>query len=443
MKNKLKQFAKKVSTIWKLAGLYVLKFIHRFYRPIVIGLITAIILFAEWKLITYPANDLTGIVFGWTRTIKANGFASFWKTEADYSPIFLFFCAIVSLFPEGEHIKVNNVTFEKNWIILFKGFYILCVIGMAIGIYLITKLLTKDKNKATISYVVTLVLPTIIMNSAVWGNSDSTLGLTLIFALYLALIRKDYWAFFLLGLSFGNKLQAVFIVPFFALLIVNRKLKLHAIIFAFFGFILTFVPSWICGAPFGQPFSYVGVQLGRWNNLTYGCANMWHLLNFKGDVVNKASTWIGLGLIGTLLALVHLRHIDLENKQNLFKLSVLLIFAVVFFLPHMHERYFYLIEVLVVIYAIINPKRFYLPILMQLSGAIAYYHYLSGKYFIQSWGEDSVHIASFINLFVFGVLIYDTFKMDHRGPLEEDIKTFDEEIKQIKQENTKKEISAN
>ena len=433
-KAKMKQFGKAISRIYRLCGLYVLKFLHRFYRPIIIVLVTAITLFAEFKMITYPANDLTGIVFGWTRSIKQNGFASFWKTNADYSPIFLFFCAIVSLLPAGDMITVNGVTYEKNWIYYFKSFYFLCIIGMAVGIYLITRLLTKDKDKSMIAYIVTLVLPTVFMNSAVWGNSDSTLGLTLVFALYCAFIRKDYLAMFLLGLSFGNKLQAVFIVPFFAYLIINRKLKLHSLIFVLLGVVLTFIPSWICGAPFGQPWSFFGVQLGRWNDLTYGCANMWHLLNFRGDVVNKASTWIGLGLIGVVLALVHMRKIDLENKMNMFKVAVLLIFAVIFFLPHMHERYFYLIEVLVVIYAVISPKRFYFPILMQVSGAIAYYHYLSGRYFIHSWGEDSVHIAAFINLFVFGILMYDVFKLDHTGTFKKDIEEYDKEIKQIKDE---------
>ncbi|MDT3388129.1 MAG: hypothetical protein LIR46_10280, partial [Bacteroidota bacterium] len=82
-KAKMKQFGKAISRIYRLCGLYVLKFLHRFYRPIIIILVTAITLFAEFKMITYPANDLTGIVFGWTRSIKQNGFASFWKTNAD------------------------------------------------------------------------------------------------------------------------------------------------------------------------------------------------------------------------------------------------------------------------------------------------------------------------------------------------------------------------
>ena len=74
---------------------------------------------------------------------------------------------------------------------------------------------------------------------------------------------------------------------------------------------------------------------------------------------------------------------------------------------------------------------------MQISGAIAYYHYLSGRYFIHSWGEDSVHIAAFINLFVFGVLMYDVFKLDHTGAFKKDIEEYDKEIKQIKSEKEK------
>lgn len=431
-KTKMKAFLANVVRIYNLCGLYLLKFLHKYYRFIIMIVVTAITLFAEFKVITYPTNDLVGIVFRWIRNIKTEGFASFWKIDADYSPFFLFMCAIVSLLPTGNMITVNGMRFEQNYIYYFKVFYFLCIIGMAIGIYLITKKLTGSKNKSMIAYVITLVLPTVFMNSAIWGNSDSMLGLTLVFAIYFALLRKDYLAFFMLGLSLGNKLQAVFLIPFFAYLILNRKLKLHAIIFGFIGLCVTFIPSWICGAPFGQPFAFIGVQMGRWPDLTLGCANMWHLLNFAGDIVSKNATWIGLSLIGVVFAIVYMRKINIEDNHNWFRVMVFLIFAVIFFLPYMHERYFYMIEVLIVIYALLNPKRFYLVPLMQLSGFIAYYHYLSGKYFIESWGEDSVHIAAFINLFVFIVIGYDVFKLDRKTTIKDEIAVFENEIEELK-----------
>ena len=48
---------------------------------------------------------------------------------------------------------------------------------------------------------------------------------------------------------------------------------------------------------------------------------------------------------------------------------------------------------------------------MQVSSLIAYYHYLSGKYFIEALGEDSVHICTFINLAVLIIIFIDLLKL--------------------------------
>ena len=52
---------------------------------------------------------------------------------------------------------------------------------------------------------------------------------------------------------------------------------------------------------------------------------------------------------------------------------------------------------------------------MQLSSGIAYYHYLSGfkTYIINTWGEDTVTIASVINLFLLTFIFIDLLSMDH------------------------------
>jgi hypothetical protein len=78
----------------------------------------------------------------------------------------------------------------------------------------------------------------------------------------------------------------------------------------------------------------------------------------------------------------------------------------------MHERYFYALDVLVVAYCLVRKKHYYLIPLMQVSSGIAYYHYLSGKYFIEALGEDSVHLCTFINLAVLIVLFIDIMKLE-------------------------------
>lgn len=437
LKEKLKNFGTNLLRLYKLAGLYFLKFFHKYYLFIMVAAVTAAILVAEFLVIRYPTNDMVGYVFNWIKSIKEVGFTSFWTVKADYSPLFLFFCAIISLLPAGENITVNGTTYNVNYMYYVKGFYFLCIIGMGIGIYLIIKKLTSSNWKAALGYCVTIVLPTVFMNSAIWGNSDVTLALAMVFCLYFALTSHSRLAFLMLGFALGNKLQAVFLLPFLTYLLLNRKLKLYTVIYAFIGLCITFLPSWIFGAPFTKPFEFFGVQINNYHNLTYGCANMWHLVNFRGDEVSKGATWVALALIGLLLAGIHLRRIELDNKDNMFKVAILTIMATCFFLPHMHERYFYIIDVLVVAYAFINKKRWFLVPLMQVSSSIAYYHYLSGVYFIQSWGEDSVHIAAFINLFVLLVLTYDVIKLPHTNNFTKDLESFDREIDELK--NNKKE----
>jgi len=49
-----------------------------------------------------------------------------------------------------------------------------------------------------------------------------------------------------------------------------------------------------------------------------------------------------------------------------------------FSLPHMHERYFYIADVLTVIYAVIYPKRWILPTIVITSSFLLYGVYLFG-----------------------------------------------------------------
>jgi Gpi18-like mannosyltransferase len=50
--------------------------------------------------------------------------------------------------------------------------------------------------------------------------------------------------------------------------------------------------------------------------------------------------------------------------------------AIPFLLPEMHERYFYLADVLSIIYAFYFPRYFYVAVIMQLCSLLSYAPYL-------------------------------------------------------------------
>jgi Gpi18-like mannosyltransferase len=65
-------------------------------------------------------------------------------------------------------------------------------------------------------------------------------------------------------------------------------------------------------------------------------------------------------------------------------LKIALVFAVAipFLLPEMHERYFYLADVLSILYAFYYPRRFYVPILVQFCSLFSYAPYFLGRQII-------------------------------------------------------------
>ena len=56
---------------------------------------------------------------------------------------------------------------------------------------------------------------------------------------------------------------------------------------------------------------------------------------------------------------------------------------------------------------------------MQISSGIAYHNYLAGRHFIEALGEDSVHIASYINIFVLTFLFVRILKLESEGSLQD------------------------
>ncbi len=89
--------------------------------------------------------------------------------------------------------------------------------------------------------------------------------------------------------------------------------------------------------------------------------------------------WIGILLAALFVILVAVLLVASKKKLTLailLKIALVLAIAIPFLLPEMHERYFYLADVLSVIYAFYFPRLFYIAIIMQLCSLLSYAPYL-------------------------------------------------------------------
>ncbi len=397
-------------------SVFFLKFLYNNAGIIVMFVVTIVALLARTAVITHPTQDLVGFIFKWMDQITETGRSNFYQINADYSPLYLFIVTMLSFIPKGDILSVAGYNFGENWMIAVKTMYFVFEILNAFAVYFIIEHISGSKNKATIGYIVMLALPVQFINSAVWGQADCVYVCFLLYSLYFALREKGKLSFLLFGFALSFKLQAIFLAPFLVYMLLRRKVKFSDVLFAPLAVIASFLPAYFCGAGFTEPFAFYGRQLGGYSKLTSGCANFWQLFNFhsrKVDIITEGAVYMALLFIGVFFAIVWLRFIK-NTGENLLNIAAFLAAVTVFFMPHMHERYFYLVDVLVVVYAIVKGKRYCLIPLMQISSGIAYHNYIGGRYFIIPWGEDSVHIAAFINIAVIGILFYDILHAERK-----------------------------
>lgn len=70
------------------------------------------------------------------------------------------------------------------------------------------------------------------------------------------------------------------------------------------------------------------------------------------------------------------------SDNAVLSLALLSVLFVPYFLPYMHERYFYPADIFSVVYAFCNPEKFYIPIVTVLCSTYVVCHNLFNTHFI-------------------------------------------------------------
>jgi len=117
--------------------------------------------------------------------------------------------------------------------------------------------------------------------------------------------------------------------------------------------------------------------------------------------------WIGIALAALFVVLIGVllwRSKRPITSGIILKVTLVFALAIPFLLPEMHERYFYLADVVSIIYAFYFPRRFYIPIIMQLCSLLSYAPYLLNHQMVGlnyvAFGVLAITIITFADLIV-------------------------------------------
>ena len=261
----------------------------------------------------------------------------------------------------------------------------------AIAIYKIVKLRFKEGKIPLLATAIFLLLPTVIMNSSLWGQIDSLYASFLLLCIYFLLTDRPILAMLAFGVSISFKLQACFIVPFLMIMTFKKRILWYHFFIPILVYMVTIIPAVLAGKPLLDALTLYLAWTGIANAPALNAPNWYSLATVPPFYVDWAIT-INIGLVFAAFSILlwiflYARKQYVINKDVII-LSALVGFALVpFVLPKMHDRYFYMADILSLVLVFYYPAYWFLPIFYQVASGIVYYNFLfsvdPGEYFVR------------------------------------------------------------
>jgi Gpi18-like mannosyltransferase len=320
------------------------------------------------RLVFFPfrSGDYDAYFSQWYAFIAQHGgFAALRYNFANYNVPYLYLLTLLTYtpIPALYGIKLISVAFD---------------LLLALFTYRIVALRRPGTWWPMVAAAVVLFLPTVVMNSSLWGQADAVYSAFGIGGVYFLLRRRPWLACLFFGIAFSIKLQVIFVFPVLLLLALRRRVPWPALLLIPGVYLLLDLPALLAGANVHDLLTVYATEAGTYNQLTLNAPNLYQFLGDVGHTATIKALGIeltGLLIVACLLPLV-VKRIELTPTRIVLAATVSAI-LVPFFLPAMHERYFYLADVLTVIAAFYLPRRLWaLPVLEQFASAFSYAPFL-------------------------------------------------------------------
>ncbi|MGM9592410.1 MAG: conjugal transfer protein TraL [Oscillospiraceae bacterium] len=334
---------------------------------------TALALVIRASLLDYQSDDYLTFLAPWTQFFRDNGgFAALRYSLGNYNPPYMYFLALFSYFDISELylIKLLSVMFDVllAWACM-----------KLLGLY------TGSRAKLLGVFLAVLYLPTVVINGAYWAQCDSIYAFFGLFALYLGLRSRGCASMVSLAACFAFKLQAVFIIPVFFILLLAKRIRWRELLVFPAAYIVFMLPALIAGRSFIETMTLYFSQAGTVGDaMNYNAPSLTSMFRWSGNTEGPSML-----LIAAAFALVLASYVFAAVKRRALDDTVILGFALLlamgipYLLPHMHDRYFFLAGVLALVLAFRDVRFFPVPLLAELASLHCYYAYFVRYYLVQ------------------------------------------------------------
>ncbi len=317
-----------------------------------------------------------------------------------YSPPYFYLMSI--LLPLGKWVSP---------VVLMKSLSIVFDFLSATGIFLIIRRRFPTGINKWAGFFVVCYAPTVVINSAYWGQVDGVFTSLLVFSLFFILNQRTKLSLVLLASAIAFKIQALILSPVFLILLFRKKISLVETMIIPLVYFLWMVPAYISGYPILAPFTAIFNVAGEYSSLTMNSPTIFAFVpNRYFDVA------VPLGVLFAAICCVGLVWYAIKgnwelNQEDIIFFVVTIAVVLPYVLPKMHERYFYPATMFSILFFFFNPRLKLIPLALQVTSLLSYLPFLRGYELVP------LFIPALINGYVAIVLIAGLIKRT-KVPLE-------------------------
>lgn len=283
------------------------------------------------------------------------GISAYKYPFSNYTPLYTYILGLMIHFPVKWEIGIKVISCFFDFVIAFY-------------VYKIIKLKYSQAIWAYIATGTVCILPTVLINGAMWGQCDSIYTAFVIMSLYYILKDQYSIAFIVYGIALSLKIQAIFVAPFFIVLfLTNTRVKIKHVLSIFLVYLVTLIPALIAGRNFYELLTiYINQAEGQNFILTFNSVSFYNFMpNTWASDLGNAGIFISVA-ITILLVMVYTNKKNAQ-RENYIEFAFLCALIFPYFLPYMHERYYFMGDILAVVYVFYYRRHFYFLLLPFIS----------------------------------------------------------------------------
>ncbi len=355
----------------------------------------------RYCLLTYETLDYQDWIRVWIQSLRDNGA---WKGlgqeiwSCNYNVPYVYFLSLISLSGMRDLllVKLLSIFFD---------------VVMAWAVMRLVGVLTQSPVKKLSAFVLTLWLPSIVLNGALWGQCDVIYGAFAVLAVYFALDDHPALSVISIALSVSFKLQGVFLLPVWFLFLLKGKIKFKHIFLFPLTYVLSILPAVFAGRGFWELLTLYLRNTGTiGDGLNYNSSSVYALHDFSA-MTNAAGERAGIIMTAVFCVGLFLWFAVSFKKMDdkaLFGACVLFAIGVPFFLPHMHDRYFFIADMLTLTLAVAEPWLVPVAAGVSFGSLLGYHAYLKMRYLMPMRYGAIAMLASL--LLTLAYTVYHTYR---------------------------------